>query len=264
MTDVNQEVIIPEVVYRGQLEFLRFVTNGKKDYLFTPENGYIIRPESFGDLYEMLAFEDAGKSIVLADDPMSKTNYRRVVQIGQWEKDFSPELAAAMEQAKIDADKQIRIRILKQDFINDIMNKVAVGAVTKYPEQEELMKLAEEYAQEQLAKLYQVKVDTTPATPVTEPVVTTPEDLESQESEPTTNPVDNSVSPDEPSTTETISQEVPVTPEEVATVTEPEVTQPTEPVVETPVETTTMETPVEPTAEETPVAPVDEGLNIQF
>ena len=138
------------VTYRGHLDHLRFDASSKAVYIFGPENEYTITPSSYQDLYELLAFNGSYDQIVLAEDPMAKTNTRRIPAVSAWELNFSDKFV----QEKEDNDKLVakqRLFFLKnQEYLDRIGNQFAMGRIDTLPET--LQEDAKQYAQDAVDK----------------------------------------------------------------------------------------------------------------
>ncbi len=125
------------------------------EYVFSAENKYSVVPETWADLYFILSFdrnsfEGSKRNFVFSKDPASKTNERRVYVEQTFEPVEPTEDEQKAEQERLDA---IDLEKFKLQYISAINHKVAIGAIDRLPDEDEIVEEAIKYANEKLADL---------------------------------------------------------------------------------------------------------------
>lgn len=123
-----------KVTYRGHLDHLKFDTTSRNVYIFEASNNYTVEALSYQDLYELLAFEGSYDQIVLTEDPMSKTNTRRIPAVSTWELQFGDDFIKRQEDNDLLVKKQRLFFFKNQEYLDRIGNQYATGKLDVLPD----------------------------------------------------------------------------------------------------------------------------------
>lgn len=109
---------IPSIHYRGPENFVSVIGSySRVNYIFSQDTDYTVTPETWEDFYEILLLDRtniAGRLYVCADDPITKTNLRRVPV----EERFVPqEIIDNQEEVNKEAEKNHTLKRYKNEYI---------------------------------------------------------------------------------------------------------------------------------------------------
>lgn len=141
---------LPSLYYRGPNDFLRFETMDRKEYIFSQENEWIVTPEKWEHLYELLAYENVGRLIVFSQDPKAEECLRRAPPRNDFELQFTPEYVKAKEQEEKERQRLSLWTQYRNNYINKINLEVASGISDHVPDH--LGEEASHFADEMMVK----------------------------------------------------------------------------------------------------------------
>lgn len=130
------------------------VTPGKREYSFDSSNEYSVVPDTWADLYFILSFdkniESNNRNFVFAKDEASKTNERRIFV----EQEFEPVDQSVELERIAKANKEKELDIYRKQYRSNVEYKIAIGVIEELPEEEQIVKESEEYAQNKWNELH--------------------------------------------------------------------------------------------------------------